>query len=57
MDYEIYEKVYNWKDKKVLKFSIAEKGQLPDYLRNIIIEYYSMKSKIKKYGEPKGKDK
>ncbi len=57
LDYEIYEKVYNWKEKKILKFSIAEKGDLPDYLRNIIIEYYSMKSKIKKYGEPKGKDK
>ena len=57
LDFEIYKKVYKWENMKVIKCSIAEKGDLPDYLRNIIIEYYSMKSKIKKYGEPKGKDK
>ena len=57
LDYKIYKEVYDYEKVEIIKCYIADKGQLPSYLRNVIIEYYSEKSKIKKYGEPKGKDK
>lgn len=57
LDFKIYQKIYNYKSYNVIRCEIAERGKLPNYLIDTIIYYYSEKSKIKKYGEPKGKDK
>ena len=60
LDFKIYEKIYNYDEYEVIKFYISEKGLLENYapyLTDTIIGYYSEKSRIKKYGEPKGKDK
>lgn len=57
LDYKIYEKVYNWDKCEIIKCKIADKGKLPNYLTDLVIYYYEMKSKIKRYGDPKHKDK
>lgn len=57
LDYKIYKEVYNWDECEILACKIADRGKLPKYLTDLIIYYYEMKAKIKRYGEPKGKDK
>lgn len=57
LDLKIYKEIYNWDNMEVLKCKIADKGLLPEYITDVVIEYYTNKAKIKKYGDPKDKDK
>lgn len=57
LDYLIYKNVYTWNKMEILDFWISDKGELPEYVTKVIIDAYKEKSKIKKYGDSKGKDK
>lgn len=57
LDLKIYDMVYEWDSCEVKVCQIAERGELPTYLTDTVIEFYKMKADIKQNGDPKGKDK
>lgn len=57
LDFDIYKNIYKWDNMEILETWIADRGDLPDYVTRVVIEAYKEKSKIKKYGDSKGKDK
>ena len=51
IDWELYNKVYEWEDFEILSLIYANKGPLPDYIKEAAIELYEKKAKLKKAGK------
>lgn len=56
IDWEIYKKVYTWDKIEVLRFEIADRGPLPEYIKQTALKLYEKKAKLKKDGHTKGSE-
>ena len=50
IDWEIYKKVYTWEKAEILRFEVAKRGRLPEYIRKTALELYKTKATLKKAG-------
>ena len=50
IDWEIYNKVYEWDRIEVKRFEVATIGELPDYIKQVAFALYGTKASLKKAG-------
>lgn len=51
IDWEIYKLAYSWSKVEITRFETAEIGELPEFIRQVVIFLYGEKSKLKKAGD------
>lgn len=50
IDFELYQKIYDWEKFEILEFQTAQRGELPQYILDAMIEFYKAKAEKKKAG-------
>jgi len=48
IDFELYQKIYNWTKFEILEFQVAQRGELPSYIIDAMKEFYEAKARLKK---------